>query len=298
MAVKSMTGYASRDGSLQLGAVDYRWTWDIRSVNGKSLDLRLRVPSLFNDLEQTFRRTLAKKIGRGNVNASLSLTTTRKDGGLVVNEDILQTVLALSKRLSDEHGVAPLTADGVLGVKGVLEVADDSGDTSNDELKAALTSSFEAVIDDLSQSRANEGQALSDILTRILSEAETIVATVKDAPERKADRIKEKLRNQIADLVGNGTDFSEERLHQEALLLATKADVQEEIDRLEAHIASARDLLQSKEPVGRRLDFLSQEFNREANTLCSKANDVVITNLGLGLKNAIDQFREQVQNVE
>lgn len=299
MTVKSMTGYASRDGTLHLDAVSYRWTWDIRSVNGKSLDMRLRAPSFLVELEQQARKLLQRKLARGNIQASLQLDASRDGDGLAVNETALQAALALARKLSAEHGLPPLSADGLLALPGVIDahVRDDRPEEQAALLDAALAD-FGKALDALVLSRAKEGEALAGILEKTVDEIGALAAAARDAPERGAAAIRAKLAVQVKTLVEGDHGFSEERLHQEALLMAAKADIKEEIDRLEAHVIAARDLLRMPEPVGRRLDFLAQEFNREANTLCSKANDIAITNIGLALKAAIEQFREQVQNVE
>ena len=299
MSLKSMTGYASQDGTLELEATTCNWTWDIRSVNGKSLDMRLRLPPALSELDQQIRRQLPKKIARGNVQAHLQLEIEKPNAVLALNEEMLEAVLSLSKKLSKEHDIAPISMDAILSTRGVIDT-NNNDETPEDKtaLSDAVLENLDKALDLLVLSRAGEGAALHQILEETLIEIEKLVVAARDAPERTVSSIGAKLEEQIKELMKGDHEFSEERLYQEALIMAAKVDIKEEIDRLEAHIASARDLLASSEPVGRRLDFLAQEFNREANTVCSKANDVAITNIGLALKATIEQFREQVQNVE
>ncbi|MEP5780844.1 MAG: YicC/YloC family endoribonuclease [Hyphomicrobiales bacterium] len=299
MSLQSMTGYSSQDGTIEIESTSFQWTWNIRSVNGKSLDIRLRLPPFLNELDQVARRIFPEKLSRGNIHANLQLETTRNDGALSVNEEILEAVLTLSKKLSLEHDVPPISMDALLSTRGVLDT------NNNDDVLEDKTGLVDAVLKDLDRtldllvaSRASEGAALHTILEETLNEIEKLVVAARDAPERTASSIGAKFEEQIKQLMKGDHEFSEERLYQEALIMAAKVDIKEEIDRLVAHVASARELLASSEPVGRRLDFLTQEFNREANTVCSKANDIAITNIGLALKATIEQFREQVQNVE
>ena len=294
-----MTGYASQDGLLELEAASYQWTWDIRSVNGKSLDVRLRLPPFLSELDQSARRVIPTKLTRGNIQAHLQLETARKSEVLSVNEEMLDAVLSLSKKLAKEHDIPPISMDAILSTRGVVETSNND-DASEDKtaLIDAVMKDLDLALDKLVASRSGEGAALLRILEETLTEIEKLVIAARDAPERTAANIQTKLDDQIKQLMEGEHDFPEERLHQEALIMAAKVDIKEEIDRLEAHVDSARELLANNEPVGRRLDFLAQEFNREANTVCSKANDIAITNIGLALKAAIEQFREQVQNVE
>ncbi|MEM8798422.1 MAG: YicC/YloC family endoribonuclease, partial [Pseudomonadota bacterium] len=298
MALNSMTGYASADGALDDDGQRLEWLWDLRSVNGKSLDIRLRLPSLLSDLEPECRKMLSGKLARGNVNVSLSFNVIRKGESLTVNRVMVEELVAASRMLASEHGVEPLTADGLLSMRGVIETAGDGETLSiSSEARDRIMESFATAIGRLVDARHQEGSALHATLLRIMEDIERLVTELDNAPERRAERIRERLSDQIADLLAASTEFSADRLHQEALLIAAKVDIQEEIDRLRAHVENARALLESNDPVGRRLDFLSQEFNREANTICSKSNAIALTNLGLELKAAIDQFREQIQNI-
>jgi len=299
MGLKSMTGYASQDGALEAGLASYRWTWEVRSVNGKSLDMRLRLPTHLSALDQPARKMLPLKIGRGNIQVNLQLDTTRKEETLALNEAALQAILALSKKLHADHGVQPISMDGILALRNVLDTGgNDDAPADKEALTDALLQNFDHALDRLVDARSTEGAALQNVLENMLSEIERLVHAARNAPERAPDAIRAKLDLQIQEILEGSHDFSEERLYQEALMMAAKADIKEELDRLEAHVAAARGLIGEENAVGRRLDFLAQEFNREANTLCSKANDIAITNIGLALKAAIEQFREQVQNVE
>ena len=299
MALKSMTGFASREGTLEIADRVYQWTWEIKAVNGKALDMRLRLPHLLQSSEQAVRKLLDKRITRGNLQASLSLEHDGNDQSLSLNEAMMKTVLAASEKASKSHSVAPITFDGLIAIKGMVEV--DTSSLDADDLKIleqAVVADFDVLLDNLVVSRKGEGQALEAVLVDVVSEIETLSNAAQNAPERAPEAISAKLQAQLSDLIESDHGLSEERLHQEALMMAAKADIKEEIDRLLVHVDAARGFFKLDEPVGRRLDFLSQEFGREANTLCSKANDVAITNIGLALKAAIDQFREQIQNVE
>ena len=299
MALISMTGFASCEGTLEVAGQVYQWTWEIKAVNGKALDMRLRLPHLLQSCEPAVRKLLGKKISRGNLQANLSLEHDGNDQSLSLNEGMMQTVLEASEKAVKSHGVAPITFDGLISIKGMVETG--ASDLSSDDLaklEKAVVADFDVLLDHLVVSREGEGQALQAFLDDVVSEIETLTNAAQNAPERAPEAISAKLQAQLSELIKSDHGLSEERLHQEALMMAAKADIKEEIDRLLVHVEAARSFFKLNEPVGRRLDFLSQEFGREANTLCSKANDVAITNIGLALKAAIDQFREQIQNVE
>lgn len=299
MTLKSMTGYASFEKTLDVGEAHYSWRWDIRSVNGKSADMRLRLPPTFGDLDQRLKKLLPHKFSRGNLQASLSIDVVKDEDDIVVNEKMLAAVLSISKKMTQQHELPALTVDGLLSIKGILESSGNDIDAGEHEiLKHAIAESFSEALDQLVVSRKSEGSALERVLEDVLNEIEHLVGKARHAPERSSAAIVAKLKAQVETLSDLESGLDEERLHQEALVMAAKADIKEEIDRLDAHVAAARDLFKVNEPVGRKLDFLSQEFNREANTLCSKANHIAITKIGLALKAAIDQFREQIQNVE
>lgn len=291
----SMTGYALRRGQ----GAGHDWTWELRSVNGKGLDLRLRLPEGIDGLEAAVRVELTKALARGNV--SLTLKVQREEGtaALRVNRGALAAVLAALAEVEGaamDAGVtlAQATQAEVLAVRGVLEM--QTGDADAGPLRAALLADLPALIADFKANRAAEGAALAVALAGQIDRIEALTVEARAAAEARRDSAAETLRAQVARVLAEGVDAG--RLAQELALIAVKADVTEEIDRLGAHIAAARALLAEPEAVGRRFDFLMQEFMREANTLCSKAQAQALTRIGLDLKTVIDQMREQVQNLE
>lgn len=292
----SMTGFGRRDGGL--GAL--RWTWELRSVNGKGLDIRLRLPAGLEGLEARARERIAARLARGNV--TVGLTTQRAGADLVpqINEAALNAVLAaletVRRRVPD---AAPVALDGILAQKGVIEwreVQEDPGEQA--VIEAALLEDLEAGLAALVAMREAEGAAIAVVLRGQLDTIARLTDAAEAAPCRSVEAIRARLAAQVAALMETGAALDPARLHQEAVLIATRADIREELDRLAAHVAAARALLEAGGPVGRRLDFLAQEFNREANTLCSKSNGSELTALGLELKTVIDQMREQIQNLE
>ncbi len=296
MALTSMTGFARVDGAQ--GAV--RWTWELRSVNGKGLDLRLRLPAGFEEIEPSIRETASRLLKRGNVTVGLS--SQREQGGAVlqINEAALEAVLEAIQLLQRRiPNAAPPSLDGILAHKGVLELREPEEDEAERAaLLEALKRTFEQACTALVAMRRREGAALERVLTEHLDRIAELVRAAEDLPSRRPEAIAARLRTQVEALLETSSQLDAVRLHQEAALLATKVDIREELDRLTAHIAAARELLKDGNAVGRRLDFLAQEFNREANTLCSKSNDHGQTAIGLELKARIDQMREQIQNVE
>jgi uncharacterized protein (TIGR00255 family) len=295
MALKSMTGFGRSDGAF--GSTS--WHWEVRAVNGRGLDLRLRLPQGYEGLEARVREAAAKRLTRGN--AAITLTVKRQEGisEIRLNEAALAQVLAAADRVSALTGGEPARVEGLLGLKGVLEFVEASESEREAEARSdAMMAILEKALDDVVAVRAREGQRLRAVLQDQIAEVERLIAAITASPARSPDSIKQRLREQVARLLDNSTAFDPARLHQEAMLLATRADIEEELKRLAVHVAAARDLLNAEEPVGRKLDFLSQEFNREANTLCSKSSDSEITRMGLHLKAVIDQLREQVQNIE
>jgi len=295
MALSSMTGFARADGAHG----SYRWTWELKSVNAKGLEIRLRLPPGWDSVEVPVRARANETLTRGTVYASL--TTTREGVAPVVrvNEPVLSAVLAAMRDVGGRIDAAPASLDGVLGFKGVIEVIDDV--ESEDERRAAaaaFVAGFGRAVARLADMRRHEGAALETVLIQRLDEIAALTARAEHAPGRRPEAIRARLEEQVALLLDSSERFDADRLHQEAILIAAKVDVREELDRLAAHVAQARRLLDQGGAVGRRLDFLAQELNREANTLCSKSNDVELTNLGLELKSVVEQFREQVQNLE
>ena len=294
----SMTGFAARRGA----GAGFGWTWDIRSVNGKGLELRLRVPDWVDGLEVALRAELQKAMGRGNV--SLSLKLSREAGGaeaLRLNEEMLAGVLAALARAEQAAmaaGVtlAQATAADVLAMRGVLETGAAEEDTA--PLRAAILADLPALLSEFHAMREAEGAALAAVIAGQLDRIGALVAEARLLAEARKDKAAEALRTALARLLENAEGVDETRVAQELALLAVKQDVTEETDRLAAHVAAARALLAETAPVGRRFDFLMQEFLREANTLLSKSQDLALTRTGLDLKTVIDQMREQVQNVE
>lgn len=295
MTIKSMTGFGRTDGSNG----GHAWTWELRSVNGRGLDLRMRLPPGYESLEPAIRETVAKRLSRGSVTATLNVQ--RQNGGaqIRINEAALEQVLRAADRLHQLTGCERPRAEGLLALKGVLEVIDEpQDDTLEASRRADMLATLDQAVQGLAEARAAEGLRLAQVIKAQIDEVERLVGIVEVAPARAAEAIKRRLKEQIAKLLEAGPGLDEQRLHHEAVLIATRIDVEEELKRLHGHIAAARDLLTETGAVGRKLDFLSQEFNREANTLCSKANDGDITRAGLALKAVIDQMREQIQNIE
>jgi uncharacterized protein (TIGR00255 family) len=295
MPLRSMTGFARSDAACGTAS----WHWEVRAVNGRGLDLRLRLPPGFEGLEPRVREAAAKRLTRGSV--AISLTVRRQEGisEIRLNEAALAQVLAAADRVSALTGGDPPRVEGLLGLKGVLEFVEASESEQEAESRSdVMMASLEKALDDVVAVRAREGERLHSVLQEQLAEVERLIAAITGSPARSPDNVKQRLREQVARLLENSAALDPARLHQEAMLLATRADVEEELKRLAVHVAAARDLLNADEPVGRKLDFLSQEFNREANTLCSKSNDAEITRMGLRLKAVIDQLREQAQNIE
>jgi uncharacterized protein (TIGR00255 family) len=294
---QSMTGFASVPGA----GLGLAWTWEMRSVNGKGLDLRLRVPDWIEGLEATLRARLSKALSRGNLQLSLRVSSDGDDGQLRLDETQLATVLDAMSVIEDRAmaaglSLAPSTASEIVGLRGVL--TSEASDVDQAALRTAVLSDFDTALQQFLEMRAIEGKNLQDILIRQLGEIETHVAEAQKVIAARTAGQGDRLRQQLARVMENVDGVDEARIAQELALIAVKSDVTEEIDRLLAHIAAARELLTTQGAVGRKLDFLMQEFNREANTLCSKSQNTALTRVGLELKTVIDQMREQVQNVE
>ena len=260
--------------------------------------MRLRLPQGFDHLEIPTRQLLAQNFKRGNLQVNLTLQNQSGGDRITINRDVLEQYLVLAEELRNRTGALPPSSESLLALKGVVETKTEIRNEQDQiEMDQAIMQSFGLAVSALVKNRDEEGAKLFQLLKTQLDEIENCRAKAIDHPSRKTETIKQKLKDQIAQLL-ELYSFDEQRLHQEAVLQATRADIQEELDRLGAHISAARDLLKSKEPVGRKFDFLAQEFNREANTLCSKASDAGLTSIGLDLKTTIDQMREQVQNIE
>lgn len=295
MSLKSMTGFARADGVHE----GVSWHWEIRSVNGRGLDVRMRVPPGYEALETPARDAVTKRLARGSV--TLNLNAQRASGAtmLRLNEAALDQVLKAAEHIRHLTGCERPRPEGLLALKGVMEVVEAEDDESVIQARNALIlQSLDAALGSLVAARAAEGERLAAVLSAQLDEIERLVALVEAAPGRATDAVKARIAEQVARLVEASSALDPQRLAQEAVLAATRADVEEELKRLKAHIAAAREHLTEAGAVGRKLDFLAQEFNREANTLCSKAADSESTRAGLALKSVIDQMREQVQNIE
>jgi uncharacterized protein (TIGR00255 family) len=293
MALKSMTGFARTDAEL----ADIRFLWEIKSVNSRGLEMRLRLPPGLDRLDPEIRRLTREHLNRGSCQLSLQIDRVGSASSLAINEATLAVVTDAARQLASEPGIDPPSADGLLAIRGVLEErgldALDDGDAVDRTVLDALAACLAALV----AARAEEGGRLAVILTDQLENIERLTEAAADLAANAPDAFLTRLTEQVARLTGEAS-LDPQRLHQEVALLATKADIREEIDRLISHIAAARKLLADDGVIGRRLDFLAQEFNREANTLCSKSFDKELTAIGLELKAVIDQLREQVQNLE
>ena len=288
-----MTGFARAEGD-ELGV---SWVWELKSVNGKSLDLRLRLAPGFDALEPGLRATLAQRFRRGNISAALAITRTAP-AALRVNRDALAQLVSLMSELAGEIDAAPPRLDGLLALRGIVETIEDDEEAVIERRRSAVLGSWETALDRLAAARAEEGARLALLLRDQLEEMAAFVKAAEACAAAQPEAIRERLNKMLASLADLVSGLPEERVAQEMALLVARSDVREELGRLYAHIEQARDLLQQGEAIGRRLDFLCQELNREANTLCSKSADIELTRVGLSLKAAVEQFREQVQNIE
>ena len=293
----SMTGFASAKGH----EAGFSWAWELRSVNSKGLDLRLRVPDWVPGLEAALRARLSRDITRGAVTLSLRLGREDETGQLTLDmaqlDAVLDALAAVETRALDRGiSLAPSRAADLLGLRGVLDTA--SADDDGEALKTALMTAFEPLIADFLAMRRAEGAALNDVIAAQLDTIAGLTADAAEAAQARRDEQAEALNAALARVMDGAAGVDEARVAQELALIAVKADITEELDRLTAHVAAARELLGAGAPIGRKFDFLAQEFNREANTLCSKSGAKALTAIGLELKTVIDQMREQIQNVE
>lgn len=296
MPIASMTGFARAQGQ----AESCTWTWEARSVNARGLDVRCRLPTGFEDLDGSVRERVGKRFRRGNVTVALSMDFRRGQSGVRVNTAALDEILALVPSIRERMPDAPPpTVEGVLGLRGVIEAAeDDLAEDAREALAAEMMSGLNRALDSLASMRMDEGGRLLAVLTERLDRIAALCAEAESLAATQPEALRARLVEQLAALADATPPVAEDRLAQEVALLAAKADLREELDRLNAHVAAARALLGEDAAVGRKLDFLCQEFNREANTLCSKSADVALTRVGLDLKATIEQLREQVQNIE
>ena len=290
-----MTGFARTSGQFER----HRWTWEAKSVNGRSLDVRVKAPYGYDRIELPTKKLTSDRLGRGSVSLTLTIESERAANTLQVNRDLLDDLIALHGELAGRVASDPPRIETLLTVKGVVESA-ESAETEDETEKheLAIMQGLTEVLDGLIASRGAEGERLHALIEDYVTNLENLCRDARNSDGARVTEIQDRLRRQLEELMDVPDSINEERLAQEVAVLATKADVREEIDRLEAHCAASRDLLAHSGPAGRRLDFLCQEFNREANTLCSKSASEELTRVGLEMKAVIDQFREQAQNVE
>ena len=296
VTIASMTGFARRQGSLE----DFLWAWELKCVNGRNLEVRCRYPNgLDGALDGFVRGACTERLKRGNINITLTADDKQTVPTFRVNEAALAQLAGLLDGLKGKIDAAPPRLDGLIGLKGVLEIEEQEVAPEVAERRIqAMQADFVACLKDLQQARLDEGRKLDAIMRQHLAEIERLSKAAANSAAAQPAAIRERLAKQIAELLPPNVAVPEERLAQEVAMLAGKADVREELDRLNAHVAAVRTLLDQGGAIGRKLDFLCQEFNREANTLCSKADDLALTNLGIELKAAIEQLREQAQNIE
>ena len=290
-----MTGFARAEGC----EGDLDWVWEAKSVNGRGLDLRCRFSNGFDLFEPVLRRAVVSRFTRGNISIGLRVTRQASTQSVRVNRELLDDLLALAGEYRDAEGIERPSLDGLLALRGVIEPVDEAaGESEAGARDKALAASMTELLDGLASARALEGASLMEIVGAHLANMDRLSKRAGESAALRPDAAKERLALQVAVLLDVGAPVPEERLVQELALLAIKTDICEELDRLTTHIANARRLLAEGGAIGRKLDFLSQELNREANTLCAKANDAQLSEIGLELKAVIDQFREQVQNIE
>jgi uncharacterized protein (TIGR00255 family) len=296
LPINSMTGFADSRGSH--GGL--RWRWEAKSVNGRGLDFRFRAAMGYEGLEVGARTLAAERFKRGSLQVVLTVAADEGTRGFRVDAAALADAVRIAKRVAEETGLAPARVDGLLALKGV--VVQEENAALNDEARmardAVLLASLADAFDLLVGARGAEGAKLEAILLRQIGDIERLTAEAGALAAQQPLILRERMMAQLKELLAPGGNLPEERIAQEVAMLAAKADLREELDRLSAHCQEARTLISGKDPAGRKLDFLAQEFNREANTLCSKSSDIQLTHVGLALKAVIDQFREQVQNVE
>jgi uncharacterized protein (TIGR00255 family) len=295
MVLSSMTGFARSQGA----SGPYTFEWELKSVNAKGFDLRLRLPQGWDELEAFAKKRAAEMLSRGTIYANFNVKRADALSTVRINEDVLAAVVKAASSLAGRIDAVAPSIDGLLAIKGVIEVVEAERNEEEDKAAtAAAAAAFDEALKNLAAMRRREGEALGQILSQRMDEMEALAKKAEAAPGRKPEAIRARLAEQIAALLEISDRFDVDRLNQEALLIAAKADIREELDRIASHIAQAREIIRKGGAVGRRLDFLAQEFNREVNTTCSKSNDVELTNTGLEMKNVVEQFREQVQNLE
>lgn len=294
MTVTSMTGFARMDGA----AAGYSWVWEVKSVNSKGLDLRFRLPGGFDAIEASSRKIAAETFARGNLSINLTLQRPDRPPVLDVNRDVLDQMIALAGEY--KGGAENVHVETLLGLRGVVEVVEgqDEDEAEIAERDAAIAAGFGELMTALATARSEEGARMGAVVDEHIEEISSLTSEAAGLAEMQPARRRERLAVQLEELLDGENAVPPERLAQELALIVAKGDIREELDRLVAHVGAARDLMAEGGAVGRRLDFLCQEFNREANTLCSKSSDLELTRIGLALKAAIERLREQIQNIE
>jgi uncharacterized protein (TIGR00255 family) len=295
MALSSMTGFARSHGA----SGPYAFEWELKSVNAKGFDLRVRLPQGWDELDAHAKKRAGEVLSRGTVYANLNVKRANAASTVRINDDVLNAVVKVAHQLAGKIDAVAPSIDGLLSLKGVIEVVEPESNEDEDKAaKLAAAKAFDEALDNLLAMRRREGTSLGQILSQRLDEIEVLANKAEAAPGRKPEAVRARLSEQVAALLETTDRFDADRLSQEALLIAAKADIREELDRIASHLSQARELIGKGGPIGRRLDFLAQEFHREVNTTCSKSNDLELTNTGLEMKSVVEQFREQVQNLE
>jgi uncharacterized protein (TIGR00255 family) len=295
MVLSSMTGFARSHGA----SGPYAFEWELKSVNAKGFDLRLRLPPGWDELEAHAKKRAGEALARGTVYANFNIKRANALSTVRINEDVLSSIVKVAGQLAGRIDAVAPSIDGLLAIKGVIEVVEPESNEEEDKAaKAVAAAAFDEALTNLVAMRKREGMALGQILSQRMDEVEALAKRAEAAPGRKPEAVRARLAEQVTALLETSERFDADRLTQEALLIAAKADIREELDRIASHISQARELIGKGGPIGRRLDFLAQEFHREVNTCCSKSNDIELTNTGLEMKNVVEQFREQVQNLE
>ena len=293
MAIESMTGFAREAGTVATHA----FAWEVRSVNGRGLDVRVRVPPGFEMFSEAARKQMSAAFSRGTLHVNLAITSAAAPARPRINQEALAALVEAAATVSLPAGMAPASLDGLLAIRGVVEIAEEAEDAAA-ALEKPVLAALERLVASLKQARLGEGLALETVIGGHLATIARLTGEAENHPARSVEAVKARLAAQVAALLETGNALDAQRLHQEAALLAVRADIREEIDRLHAHVTGLRELLAQGGPIGRKLDFLAQEFGRESSTLCAKAGDPGLSRIGLDLRTTVDQLREQVQNVE
>jgi uncharacterized protein (TIGR00255 family) len=295
MALHSMTGFAREAGVFG----EWHWAWEVRSVNGRGFDLKLRLPPGADGLSEPLRRLAAERFSRGTMSATLSAQRQGVGNAVTIDEILLDRLVEVAKNAASRHGLAPPSIGSLLLARGVIDnIEAQETDEERAALHVAFTAGFARALEGVAKTRAEEGARLETVLVEHVAAIARLTDAADASPARQPEAVRQRLERQVRELLGAAAAVDSARLHQEAVMLASRADIREEIDRLRAHVAAARELIGKGGAVGRRLDFLAQEFGREANTLTAKANDASVSRIGLELKTVVEQWREQVQNVE